>query len=257
MKINSKILTVAVFVFIFGGILFSSALGWWNTENVKEPARFDVGDAAGEYNPADIRGSYNFGEISNLFDIPLEDLRTAFRVPEGTDAAAFELKSLEELYVDLPEEIGTSSVRLFVALYKGLPYDLSDNSFLLPEAVMILQNQGALTEEQETYLATHTVSMPMSQEAQSQEAASGDEAVVATSAPEAEVEVTEHDAAEQKVTGETIFQDLLDWGVEQSVIETILGNDMPDADVLVKDYCQQNGLAFSTIKSSLQSELDN
>ena len=90
--------------------------------------------------------TYTFGDINRLFNIPLEDLRVAFGLPSDADVAAFQAKSLEEMYSGLEQEIGTGSVRLFVAFYKGLPYELdsAEDTYLLPEAVEILQNQGRL-----------------------------------------------------------------------------------------------------------------
>ena len=49
----------------------------------------------------------------------------AFRFPADVDPAAYPVKKLETQFADSGYEIGTESVRLFVALYKGLPYDLS------------------------------------------------------------------------------------------------------------------------------------
>ena len=95
MRLTSKSLGMIVLGFIFGGIAFSSWMGWWQTESSKEPVRFESGDAAGVYNPADIRGSYSFGDVSTLFDIPLEDLGAAFML-EDANVADVDLKELEE-----------------------------------------------------------------------------------------------------------------------------------------------------------------
>jgi hypothetical protein len=99
---------------LFGGILFSSALGWWSTVSSKTPATYTEGEFAGQADPADIRGSYTLGDIERNFDVPMEVLAQAFAV-QSDDLAAFQVKSLEEQYAESPVEIGTSSVRLFVA----------------------------------------------------------------------------------------------------------------------------------------------
>ena len=57
MTLTSKPLTAIILVFLFGGILFSSAMGWWQTESTKQAATFSEGEFAGLPNPADIRGS--------------------------------------------------------------------------------------------------------------------------------------------------------------------------------------------------------
>ena len=66
MKLGSKALGIILVVILFGGITLSTALGYWQTKSTKQPIRFQEGEAAGEYNPADIRGSYTFGEISPI-----------------------------------------------------------------------------------------------------------------------------------------------------------------------------------------------
>ena len=79
MRITPRWMAVLVVSILFGGILLSIALGEWTTKSTKEPLKFSEGDYAGEYNPADIRGSYTFGDISELFDIPLCFLFLLFR----------------------------------------------------------------------------------------------------------------------------------------------------------------------------------
>ena len=118
MKLTSKPLAIIIVVILFGSIGITTALGWWSTENSKQVATFTEGEFAGQPNPADIRGSYTFGDIENNFDVPAADLAVAFGLPDGTDAAAYSVKSLEEVYANLEGgiEVGTSSVRLFTAL---------------------------------------------------------------------------------------------------------------------------------------------
>ena len=89
MKLKSNLLGVIVLTVLFGGIALTTALNLWTTETAKVPVKFDTGEAAGEYNPEDIRGSYAFGDISELFDIPLDDLATAFGLPDDMDAGRF------------------------------------------------------------------------------------------------------------------------------------------------------------------------
>ena len=56
-------------------------------------------------------------------------------------------------------EIGTASVRLFVAFYKGMPYDLSTDTYL-PESAAVILRARNLSSEQAAYLAAHTVPNP-------------------------------------------------------------------------------------------------
>lgn len=247
MKLNSFTLGGLIFVLLFGGIGFSSAMNWWQTETQKVPVKYTEGEAAGEYNPADIRGSYTFGEVSELFGVPLADLQTAFRIPADSDPAAYQLKSLEEQFADLPVEIGTGSVRMFVAFYKGLPFDLAaaEETYLFAEAAEILDRQGKLTPEQAAYMNGHLAGVEAGAELESVPAA-----------PVTQPEEAEHEPEAGLVTGKTSFQDLLDWGVPQETIEAILGEPLPAPQLLVKDYASSKGITFSELKGKLQAEVD-
>ncbi len=249
MKMTSKSMAAVILVILFGGIAVTTVLGWWATETTKEPAKFSEGEAAGEYNPLDIRGSYTFGDISRLFEIPLEDLAAAFQVPAGEDVEGFQVKSLEEQFAGYPVELGTSSVRLFTAFYAGLPYDLTAEEMYLPDsAVEILLAKAQLDEEQKAYLAAHTVST--GEEGAPPTAEATAESTAAPAATET------HVVEEGKVAGKTTFQDLLDWGVPQEVLEQIMGGMPPTTSTLVKDYCTLKGLSFSEVKLLLQAEVD-
>jgi hypothetical protein len=67
---------------------------------------------------------------------------------------------------------------------------------------------------------------------------------------------TEHTPLENKITGKTSFQDLLDWGVKVEVIQTIIGGELPVASMLIKDYVTQQGMEFAPIKTALQAEVE-
>lgn len=257
MKLHSYSLAVIIFVLLFGGIGFTSAMNWWQTESTKVPATYTDGAAAGQYNPADIRGSYTFGEVSELFGVPLADLAAAFRLPANANPASYTVKSLEEQFAGLPVEMGTGAVRLFVAFYQGLPYELTEDeeTYLFPEAAEVLRAQGRLTAEQAEYLEEHIVQEPADEEIREDapsETAIPENAPAAAATPAP----TEHTAADRMVTGKTTFQDLLDWGVTREAIEKILGESMPSPETVIKDHLSQQGLEFSSLKSQLQAEVD-
>jgi len=265
MKITSKPLALGVLISFLGGIFFAEIMGWWQTETTKVPATFTEGEAAGEYNPADIRGSYTLGDISDLSALPLEDLAVAFRVP-ADEAAAFALKSLETLYAEAEYEIGTASVRLFVAWYKGLPYEISEDAYLPIEAAQILSAKASLDAEQTAYLDTHSILPDGSLlGTAAPETAPADSAEVKQTLPSPTTEVastpvaaeTEHVAPDRTITGQTTFQNLLDWGLSRETIEQICGFAMPATPgTLLKDAVSAQGSSFSTVKTSLQAELD-
>ncbi len=159
MKLKPQTAVFFSILFVLAGILGSWALGWWQTESDKTPQRLETVGKTGEegaYDPADIKGSYTLGEVSSLFEVPLEDLAGAFTVEESS-AAAFKVKELETIFTDPDAEVGTSSLRMFVAWYKGLPYELKEDSFLPAPAAALLREKAPLNEEQLAYLETHTL----------------------------------------------------------------------------------------------------
>lgn len=251
MRLKSIPLAIAVFVIFFGGIAFTSAMNWWQTESSKIPARYSDGEASGQYNPADIRGSYTFGDINKNFGVPLTDLQAAFRLPADEDAAAVKVNSLETLYAGLPVEMGTGSVRLFTAFYLGLPYDLASNAetYLFTEAATVLTASGKMTPDQAEFLKTHTLS------ADGTVPAPGAPAVTETPAAAPAAEATEHTAPAGTITGKTTFGDLMAMGLSADVIQSVIGEPVPDAATVVKDYAAAKGLEFSTLKADLQSKL--
>jgi hypothetical protein len=249
MTLTSKPLALILFIIMFGGIAFSATLGWWQTESSKVPAAFTEGEFAGQANPADIRGSYTFDDISYSFDVTPDVLAQAFQVTSD-DPASSAVKDLEALYLDSGYEIGTTSVRLFVAFYVGLPFDTTGQDIYLPKpATDILLANATLTPEQMEYLQAHSVEVvPADAEAvpaQSEE-----------SAPETESAQPASEAEEYVVKGKTTFGELVSWGVPQEVIEQTIGAPMPAPAMKVKDFATANGLDFETLKTQLQAEVD-
>jgi len=49
---------------------------------------------------------------------------------------------------------------------------------------------------------------------------------------------------------------VLDWGVSQETIESLLGGPMPNPLTKVKDHCFEVGLNFEVVKPALQAEID-
>lgn len=246
MKLTAKPLAVILFVILFGSIIFTTAMNWWQTESQKVPATFTEGEAAGEYNPADIRGSYTFQDIETSFDVPVGDLAAAFAIPAESDAAAYAIKDLETLYAAQAEagtEIGTGSVRYFTALYTGLPYEVVEDTYLPAPAVDLLKSRVVLTAEQLAYLEAHTVPLELP-------------ATTLTESPAEEVKSEEEAETGTILKGKTIFQELLDWGVSQEFIESTIGGPLPAPGVKVKDYCTEANLDFEEIKVVLQAEID-
>ena len=253
MNLTSKTLAAIILVILFGGIVFSTAMGWWATESSKVAATYTEGEFAGQANPADIRGSYTFGDVEKNFGIPAAIMAQAFNI-QTENPAAFAAKELETIYGESEFEVGTASVRLFVAFYNGLPFDLSTDMYLPQSAADLLKSRN-LTAEQSAYLESHSIPN-LAAESDSPEVAP---AQTAESAPEAEATqavVTTEASTERLVKGKTSFQEVLDWGVSQEIIEQIMGMPMPNPLTKIKDYCLEKGLDFETIKTALQAEVN-
>jgi hypothetical protein len=151
------------------------------------------------------------------------------------------------MYLDSGFEIGTASVRLFVAFYTGLPFDTTDQEIYLSQAATdILLANGNLAPEQIAYLEEFTVTEGVSAPAE-QPLAEATPASVETHVPTTE---------EYTVKGKTTFGEIITWGVPQDVIEQLIGGPMPDPAMSVKDYASANGLSFETLKPALQAEVD-
>ena len=246
MTVTSRPLALIVLVMFLGGITISSATGWWATESTKVPVTFLDGEFAGQADPVDIRGSYTFGDIANSFVMAPEVLAQAFGVTEG-DPAAFAVKELEAMYLNSGFEIGTASVRMFVAFYSGLPFDTTDQEIYMPQsATDILLEGETLTDEQITYLETYTVNV-------AELAPAAEPAVEASPIP---AEAPSTTSEQYSVKGKTTFGELITWGVPRDVLEQFIGAPMPDPAMTVKDYASANGLDFETLKPALQAEVD-
>jgi hypothetical protein len=178
----------------------------------------------------------------------MDVLAQAFAI-QADDLAAYQVKNLETQFEASPVEIGTSSVRLFVAFYLGLPFDLSTDIYLPETAAALLQDRP-LSPEQSVYLAKHTAS-PVGE-------AAGEQVTQPVSTPEATAPASE--ATAQIIKGKTTFAELLDWGVSQATIEQILneaGASFPvDTSITIKNFCTDNNLDFESIKLALQAAVD-
>jgi hypothetical protein len=264
-SLKTKHVAVVVPLVFAAGIGLTIAFNLWQTETTKVPVAFSSGEFAGQANPADIRGSYTFADIAKAFPVPVEDLGRAFGVTGG--AAAFQVKSLEAAFGDLPggRQVGTDSVRLFVARYVGLPFDPAETTALPAAAVEILAARPGLSSEQLADLRARAVALPAAEAAATPAPAPAAAAPAApapaapaptASAPAepAAAEAAAHSTtvADRTVKGSTTFQNLADWGVSDEDLRKVLGGDPGAPATALKDYCASKGFEFSTVKAALQ-----
>ncbi len=201
MKIGKVTAFAAVLLIMLGGVIIASGLGLFDTESSKSAAAIKTGEFEGKADPNDIRGSFSFADISRQFGVEAAALAAAFGI-EGKDEeiSAFQLKGLEEKYAGLPQEIGTSSVRLFVGFMTGLPVELG--AYIpLQAADIIRRSASGLTEERLAYLESHTIDLAVrpagTMEGPSTGEAAGDPAVAQDEAGSKTVGNSEETASQQ------------------------------------------------------------
>ena len=241
MNIRSKhigLIILATFIIGIGGTI---GLNLWRTTSAKIPAKFTSGEHEGEYNPADIRGSYTFSQVSELFEIPLEEIGKAFGLGVADNMADFKCGSLKEIYGAVEGtieggEIGTDSVKLFVSLYTGLSHTPEETTLIPAPAMSVLKEK--LSEEELKVIENRVVPLP--------------------GLKPLSIENLEDDLAEADTTvkGNTAFQDLLDWGLAKKEIEAALGTSMGKPAENIRDYCVEREVEFSQVKNVLQEILN-
>lgn len=239
MKIKSFTMGIIILLVIFGGIGATIATDLWTTTTDKKPAKFTSGEFEGNYNPADIKGSYTFLDVSEAFEINLQVLYKAFGLPKDTDGTKIQTKDLETLYSETDIEIGNESVQIFVALYKNLPITL-DETVLPSEAVELIRlENSSLNAEQMEYLETHSVDIQNIRDITVTESENDNS--------------TGDEEAEAVLNGSATFQKVLDAGVTKEQIEEVIDASMPPTNQTIKDYCNETGLSFSEIKEKLNA----
>jgi hypothetical protein len=240
MELKTKHLAVVVPVIFIAGIGLTMAFNLWHTTTTKEPAKYANGEYAGLANPADIRGSYTFGDVVAAFPgVPLEVLADAFGVTGN--AAAFPVKNLESSEVEAGAgAVGTDSVRLFVARWLGLAFEPGEGTLLPPRAIELLEAAGATPMTPTVAAPAATAAAPAAQPA----AAPTDHAVA------------EPAAVVRTVKGSTTFKDLADWGVTAAALEESIGGAPGAPGTTVRDWCTGEGIEFSTIKTKVQALVD-
>jgi len=156
MKVKPQAAILIALMIIISGISVTSALGLWKTTATKTPAKLKDPQYSEAYNPADIRGSYTFSDLSKLYNIPIEDLSAAFGV-DPAKASDFKCKDLESPNGSSQNKIGLTSIKLFVAYYLGLPYNPTEEIYLPEAAAKILLEKSSFTQGQRDYLKNHTI----------------------------------------------------------------------------------------------------
>jgi hypothetical protein len=254
MKLNSKILSIIVVVLVIAGIGLSLMLNMWKStpdpallasmESTIAAASTESGNSTAvvidvtiptPFNPADIKGTNTFKEISAMFYIPLSDLGTAFGLTSVKNYPEMRARELKTVYTNLGKGITleTESVRIFVAIYKSKSYSYSNTAYLPQPAVSLLKERVKLSRDQIAYLETHTLD-------------------ISSRMPS----VTTIPANVPIITGETTFQRVIDLGISAADIEKTINGKLTSTGMLIRDYASQNGLDFLVIVNALQEKVN-
>lgn len=246
MKLRSPHLAVISIVVLFGGIVISMLMGVWQTESSKTPASYTAGEFAGEYNPADIRGSYSLDDIDSTFEVPVRVLAEAFGITDQENPGTIQIKLLEETFGEIDgKEVGTDSVRLFVSLYTARPYTAEESTGLPLRAIDLLVQDGRIDAAAAAEVKEkHGIELPNGVEAGG----------VVSAAAESSSEEYEED--ETTIKGNTTFGELMSWGLTQGEIEEVIGMPMGAPDQTLRDFLIEQELEFSIYKDELQHHLD-
>lgn len=232
MRIKTIYMPFIIIGILVLGILISNSLGYWQTTSSKIPKVISKGDFVGQYNPADIRGSYTFADIESAFKIPVEVLAEAFGI-ENDHPEDMQVKELENIYGILEGdlEIGTSSIRYFVALYMRLPYDVSaEIPYLTEKAVQILTEKQCILSDSKILVIPETL-------------LEGDVNNIASN----EIK----DDTLFVISGQTTIKDIIEQGVLIENLEKLLGTTIKNKNLSLRSICEVQGVSFSHIKKEV------
>jgi hypothetical protein len=232
-KISTARLGIISVLILFAGIGVSMLAGVWNVSSTKTPATIKAGDFAGNPDPADIRGSYTWNDVTSAFGVPADLLVQAFGASSATD----KVNLLEALWLGkLPEgtEIGTDSVRLFVSLYTGLPHTTEEGTLLPASAIVALRQAGkgdpAVLDALSKTAPDNNVVTPVS--------------IVPSSTDAGQSSVP------LEITGKVTFRDLKNAGYDMAKVEAAIGQ-FGSLDQSIKTWSEGKGIEFSITKEKL------
>lgn len=244
MKISRIVIAISIIILIFSGIAISNSLGFWEVVGSKTPSKIESGEFEGQNNPWDIRGSYTFGDIEKAFNIDSTLIAKAFGI-ESSNADTVQVKTLESLYEEknYPVEIGTNSIRFFVALYKGLPID-DEDAGITTQALKVLKDNDKI--DNQLYSSMMVTAIDLDNDLYEYAPTEDQDAL-----PQDE----EHRSSTE-VTGSTTLEQALAIGIDEDLLKEQIG-DFSDEDKTstIRDIAQSQGLSFGEIKTILNDSI--
>jgi len=260
MTIKSFPLLVISLLILFGGIWISDVTGLWQTESSKTAEKILEGAFAGEANPGDIRGSYSFEDIRNNFDIQPSLIAAAFNIISDSPEI-IKAKDIEAMYGEISEaiEIGTGSVRLFVSIYKGIPF--VEGEYLPRSAVVVLKEEGKWNEEIQELMNDYIIDTITDSDTDIDINTNSINATQNDESSLSDVNTNDADSLEEHevkttIVGKTSVAEAIELGISLESMEEVLGTEVANMNLYIRDICTQQGLSFSEVKTTLNSLIE-
>lgn len=165
MRLTTKVVGILVIVIIFGGYALADFFGINDYSlshgsgsgrgNLSNESKNEESSIINKLAVEDIRGSFTIKDVAETFDIDVPILVEAFSIID-VEVESIRLSDIHEIFGEYDgKEVGTSSVKLFVAYFKGLDYEIDEEIYLPESAIKILTEQGKVNESQKEYLQEH------------------------------------------------------------------------------------------------------
>jgi hypothetical protein len=216
MRVKPILFGVVVVIVFMSVVVISQAAGYWSTSGKVTTSGELVNPSAD--NVETIKGWMTLNQISNTYEVSLTAILQEFSLPDTTSGDTA-IKDLES------ETFEVTLLRDWLVSRKN-----GEMPAMATPVSTAQSSQIAVSPTQEA-----TISIPL----------------------QPTVEITEtHIAPEKTITGKTTFQELIDWGLDIKVIESVIGSPFPGGEIIIKDYVTGLGMEFSPVKTALQSELE-
>jgi len=281
MRLNHVVMAILVIAIFTVGVFASQALGFWQTSKPSGVAMVTLPDGSQKADPAAIRGSHSWNELSELYGIPVADFKRAFSLSDAD--LPLKINVLEARFADpvlaeqtrsagIEGEIGTDAVRWYVALLTGVPMEAKDGTGMPAAALALLHERGVASQtivEPAQISNAPAASVVPAVKASTPAVASPKPATFAPPASSAPA-ASHAPASEPKSTGfgtgtgsgstggtvggKTTFGQLYAMGADKVKVQSVLGG-IGDDSMTIRDWLSANGKEFSTYKESLQALL--
>jgi hypothetical protein len=217
MRIKPTFLGIFILVVFMGTVYAFRAAGFWSVSGKVDRQGQAIQPLSGD--TSSIKGWMMLEQISTRYNVPLAEILAAFGLPADTPAST-PLNKLEN------ETFSVTDLRAWL-----------DARAPSSPAVEPAKPEPAPENEAAPEPTPEPTRVP-------------DE-------PAGAAEPGDHEPSDRTVTGQTTFQDLLDWGVPAETIQQVIGGALPDPSMLVKDYVTQSGGSFGPVKNALQDAVPN